>query len=292
MPVQRVVIVAILINAAILGVQTAPNLPPSTSAALEWVNTAFLALFVLELVIKLYAFRLKFFASSWNVFDFVVIAIGIIPGSGFAVLRALRVLRVLRLISMVPALRRIVEALVKAIPGILSIGVLLFILFYVGAVMGSSLFGSTFPQYFGSLGQSLISLFQIMTMDNWSILSREVATVYPWAWGFFIPFILVSAFTVLNLFIAVMVDAMKFLDDGTEDSKAPAGALRRSQTDLSESLANGLADPLQTSANPGSEATQLGADDGAQDALNPAEYRELLREVRALRAEISRMGDR
>lgn len=231
--IQRAVIVVIVVNAVVLGIQTAPGLAPSTAEWLHWIDLTCLTIFIVEIALKLYAFGLKFFRSAWNVFDFVVVAVALVPGSGFAVLRALRVLRVLRLISMVPALRRVVEALVRAVPGILSIGALLFLLFYVAAVMATTLFGASFPEYFGTLGRSLYSLFQTMTMDNWSTLSREVLAEYNWAWAFFVPFILLSAFTVLNLFIAVMVDAMKFLNDGDQ----PQDAAPSAATEYAELLA-------------------------------------------------------
>ncbi len=277
--VQRFVIAVILLNAIILGIQTAPSLGGEARQWLNYLDVACLAIFIAELLLKLYAFRLKFFKSAWNVFDFIVIAIALVPGSGFAVLRALRVLRVLRLISMVPALRRVVEALIRAVPGILSIGALLFILFYVAAVMATTLFGPSFPQYFGTLGQSLISLFQIMTMDNWSVVNNEISAVYSWAWAFFIPFILISAFTVLNLFIAVMVDALKFLnDDGTGDSET--GEAVNGETVDGEAVVGEAVDEAPDAAR---EPDAVGHQNGDAAAGHEA----LLSEIRALRAELA-----
>lgn len=230
--VQRVIIAVILLNAAVLGVETLQTLPHSVLSLLEIVDTACLAVFVVEIALKLYAQRWAFFRDAWNVFDFLIVGIALIPASGpLAVLRALRVLRVLRLVSVVPALRRVVAALVRAVPGIASIAVLLLIIFYIGAVMATNLFGDTFPELFGSLGASLFSLLQITTLDNWSVISREVSAQLPWAPAFFIPFVLVSALTVLNLFIAVIVDAMQGLgaedagraaSDGDADAAAPS----------------------------------------------------------------------
>lgn len=218
--VQNIVIVVILINAAILGMETVPALHHAIGDILIIADRVCLAVFVVELALKLYALGWSFFRSAWNVFDFIVVAISLIPGAdSFAVLRALRVLRVLRLISAVPAMRRVVDALVRAIPGITSIAGLLSIVFYVGAVMATMLFGHDFPDEFGSLGASLFSLFQIMTLDNWSVIARTVIAQVPWAWAFFVPFILISALTVLNLFIAVIVDAMTGLDH-REDAAA------------------------------------------------------------------------
>ncbi|CAM3665001.1 ion transporter [Occultella aeris] len=210
--VQRFVIVLILINAATLGLETSDAVMAGHADLLHTLDQICLAFFVVELAVKLYAFRGSFFRSSWNVFDLLVVGVALIPGSGaFGVLRSLRVLRVLRLVSMVPQLRRVVEALVKAVPGILSIGALLILLFYVSAVMATMLFGDSFPTEFGSLSRSLFTLFQIMTLDNWSVISRAVLDVHPWSVAFFVPFVLLSAFTVLNLFIAVIVDAMQHI---------------------------------------------------------------------------------
>ncbi len=211
--VQRTIIVVILINAAVLGLETVRTLPASVAEVLHVLDKLCLGIFVVEIGLKLYAQRLRFFRDAWNVFDFLVVGVALIPGSdGLAVLRALRVLRVLRLISVVPALRRVVDALVRAMPGIASIAVLLVILFYVGAVMATTLFGERFPEMFGSLGDSLFTLFQVTTLDNWSVITRDVAEVLPWAPFFFVPFVLISALTVLNLFIAVIVDAMQGID--------------------------------------------------------------------------------
>lgn len=224
--VQYVIIAVIVLNAATLGVETSEPIMARYGELLHLIDHICLAIFVAELVVKLYAFRLGFFKNSWNVFDLLVVAIALIPGSGaFGVLRSLRVLRVLRLISMVPQLRRVVEALVRAIPGILSIGALLVLVFYVGGVMATMLFRDAFPEEFGSLPHTLFSLFQVMTLDDWGNITRRVLEVYPWAGAFFLPFILLSSFTVLNLFIAVIVDAMQHLREGDmdeADEAAPA----------------------------------------------------------------------
>lgn len=217
---QNAIIAVILINAVILGLETIRDLPDTVSAVLAVLDRACLAVFVVELALKLYAQGGRFFRNAWNVFDFLVVGVALVPGAdAFAVLRALRVLRVFRLVSAIPALRRVVDALVRALPGIASIAALLVIIFYVSAVMSTMLFGEEFPQYFGDMGASLFSLFQIMTLDGWSDMAREVTEAMPWALAFFIPFVLISALTVLNLFIAVVVDAMQGLDD----SKAEMG---------------------------------------------------------------------
>jgi len=133
-----------------------------------------------------------------------------VPASeGLAVLRALRILRMLRLVSLVPSMRGVVAALLAAIPGMASIAALLGLLIYVAAVMATQLFGAAAPEHFGDLGTSLFTLFQVMTGDDWATIAREAMASYPWAWIFFVVYVLVSTFAVLNLFIAVVVRAME-----------------------------------------------------------------------------------
>lgn len=222
--VQYTIIGLILVNAAILGLETSPVIVASTGALLRVLDIAILAVFVGEIGAKMAAFGPRFFREPWNVFDFAVVAIALIPASGpLAVLRALRVLRVLRLVSMVPRLRFVVEALLKAIPGIVSIAGLMIILFYISSVMATGLFGERFPEWFGSVGASMYTLFQVMTLESWSMgIARPVMEVYPHAWLFFIPFILVATFTILNLFIAVIVDTMQSLHENTAEAERAA----------------------------------------------------------------------
>lgn len=213
--VQHAIVILIIINAVILGLETSSSVMSHIGPFLIGADRIILAVFVLEIGIKLFAYRLRFFSVAWNVFDFVVVGIALIPASGpLAVLRALRVLRVLRLISMVPKLRFIVEALLHAVPGIASIAGLMLLLFYVFAVMATGLFGDSFPQWFGSIGGSMYTLFQIMTLESWSMgIVRPVMEEYPYAWLFFVPFILIATFTMLNLFIGIIVDTMQTMHE-------------------------------------------------------------------------------
>ena len=218
--IQRYIIILIVINAVTLGLETSQALMASYGGLLHAIDRLILAVFVVEIGLKLYAHGPRFFRQPWNVFDFLVVGIALIPASGpLAVLRALRVLRVLRLISMVPRLRFVVEALLKALPGISSIGLLMLVLFYVFAVMSTGLFGAKFPEWFGSIGASMYTLFQVMTLESWSMgIVRPVMTEFPYAWAFFVPFILVATFTMLNLFIGIIVDTMQTLHDDQIDA--------------------------------------------------------------------------
>ena len=229
---ERVIITVILINSVTLGLETSPAVMQVMGPLLLAVDRIILTIFVAEIAARLYTFRFAFFRDPWSIFDFAIVAIALIPASGpFQVLRALRVLRVLRLISIVPSLRRVIGGLIAALPGMGSIIILLFMLFYVSAVMATKLYGATFPDWFGSLGASTYSLFQIMTLESWSMgIVRPVMEVHPYAWLFFVPFILLSTYSVLNLFIGVIVSAMQ--EQSMADTDADLKTLHIDNADL------------------------------------------------------------
>jgi len=208
---ERTVIALIIVNAIILGLETSETVMASYGGLLQAVDRVILMIFVVEIVARVIVFRLAFFRDPWNVFDFLVVGIALVPATGpFSVLRALRILRVLRLITRVPSLRRVVGGLLTALPGMGSVGALLALLFYMFSVMATKLFGAQFPDWFGTLGASAYSLFQIMTLESWSMgIVRPVMAAYPYAWAFFLPFIVVTTFAVLNLFIGIVVNAMQ-----------------------------------------------------------------------------------
>ena len=208
---EQVITALIVLNAIILGLETSDTVMASWGGWLLWADRILLTVFVIEIAARLVVHRLAFFRDPWSLFDFVVVGVALVPATGaFSVLRALRVLRVLRLITVAPSLKRVVSALISALPGMGAIVMLLALVFYVSAVMATMLFGESFPQWFGSLGASAYSLFQIMTLESWSMgIVRPVMEVYPYAWAFFVPFILATAFTMLNLFIGVVVNAMQ-----------------------------------------------------------------------------------
>ncbi len=207
---QNFIIAVIVANAIVLGLETSPTAMAAAGPLLHALDLAALVIFVLEIGLKLVVYRLSFFRSAWNVFDFVIVAVALVPsGQGLAVLRALRILRALRLMSMVPKMRVVVQALLSAIPSMGSVIALLMLVFYVASVMATKLFGAAFDEWFGTVGRSFYSLFQIMTLESWSMgIVRPVMETFPWAWAFFVPFILITSFTVLNLFIAIIVNAM------------------------------------------------------------------------------------
>jgi voltage-gated sodium channel len=209
--VQGALIALILVNAVVLGLETFPWAKQHWGAWLHVIDQAILAVFVVEIAMRLAAHRAAFLRDPWSVFDFVVVGIALMPSSGpFAVLRALRVLRVMRLISLVPSMRRVAGGLIAAIPGLGAVIGIIIVIVYVSAVVATKLFGERFPEWFGTLGESAFTLFQIMTLESWSMgIVRPVMEAFPYAWVFFVVYILISTFTMLNLFIAVVVNAMQ-----------------------------------------------------------------------------------
>ena len=205
------IIALVVVNAIILGLETSPTVMAAIGPVLVALDNAILAVFVAELALRFFVHRTRFFLDGWRVFDLAVVGIALAPATGdLAVLRALRVLRILRLISVIPSLRKVVTGLVTALPGMGSITVLMGLVFYVFSVMATGLFAATFPDWFGSLGKSAYSLFQIMTLESWSMgIVRPVMAQHSWAWLFFIAFIMSTTFTVLNLFIGIIVSAMQ-----------------------------------------------------------------------------------
>jgi len=210
--IQRLVIAVILANAVLLGLETVPSVNEPYGHLLLQFDRLCLMIFVVELTLAIIAMGLRgFFREPWRVFDFIVVGIALVPATGaFSILRSMRVLRLLRLASASPRMRVVVSALLAAIPGMSSIVALLLLVFYVAAVMSTKLFGADFPDWFGSINASMYTLFQIMTLESWSMgIVRPVLEVFPYAWLFFVPFIMLATFTMLNLFIAVIVDAMQ-----------------------------------------------------------------------------------
>jgi voltage-gated sodium channel len=211
--VQFFIVATILLNAVVLGLETSPDIFSAWGTGLVMLDRICLAIFVIELGLKGIAYRFTFFKSSWNIFDLLVVLVALAPGAGpWSVLRTLRVLRVLRLLTVVPALRKVVAAFLHSIPGLAGVASIMAIFFYTAGVLATKLFGADFPDWFGSLGKSLYTLFQIMTLESWSMgIVRPVMEKAPMAWLFFVPFIVIATFTILNLFIGIIVSTMQEL---------------------------------------------------------------------------------
>ena len=208
---ERTIMALIVVNAVTLGLETSERAMSAAGPLLIALDRVILSLFVAELAIRFYVRRLAFFRDPWRIFDLIVVGVALLPATGnLSILRAFRILRVLRLISTIPSMRRVVAGLLNAIPGMGSIALLLGLIFYVFAVMATKLFGGLFPEWFGTIGASAYSLFQIMTLESWSMgIARPVMEAFPYAWMFFVPFIVITTFAVLNLFVGIIVDAMQ-----------------------------------------------------------------------------------
>ena len=225
----RFITVVIVFNAITLGLETSTSVMERFGPLLHVLDRTVLIIFVVELLAKMFAFGWRYFTVGWNIFDFIIVGIALMPASGeLSVLRSLRILRVLRLVAIVPSMRKVVMALMAAIPGVSSVIALLSLVYYVFAVMVTKLYGKAFPDWFGTVGESMYSLFQIMTLESWSMgIVRPVMEKFPNAWLVFVPFILMTSFAVINLFIAVIVNAM------TEQSHAEAEALKEEMHEVS-----------------------------------------------------------
>lgn len=245
---ERAVVALIVTNAALLGLDTYDTVHARYGHVIGLIDRLILSVFVIELALRLYVARLAFFRDPWSVFDLLVVGVALLPAAGpLSVLRALRILRALRLITAIPSMRRVVGGLIEALPGMGSIVALLALIFYVASVIATELYGDRFPEWFGTLGRSAYTLFQIMTLESWSMgIVRPVMDVYPWAWVFFIAFIVVTSFAVLNLFIGIIVNAMQKeheelleaerqkTDDELQQILAELRVLRRELRELAE----------------------------------------------------------
>ena len=216
--VRKFITAVILFNAVILGLETSDMAMAKVGLLIGFLDRMCLAIFVLELVLKLLVYRLRFFRDGWNIFDFVIVAVSLVPAAQS--LSVLRILRILRVVSVAPRLRRVVEGFITALPGMASVFLLMGIIFYIGSVISTQLFSTDFPKWFGSLAQSAYSLFQIMTLESWSMgIVRPVMEVYPYAWAFFVPFIMVTTFAVVNLLVGLIVNSMQDAHSEEADQK-------------------------------------------------------------------------
>ena len=210
---------AIVTNAVVIGLDTSVALSARFGGAFALASQTFLAVFVIEALIKMAAVwpRLRdYFADGWNLFDFTVIAVSLLPATGeLATLAGLaRLFRVLRLVSVLPELRLIVATLIRSVPGMFNVLALMSIVFYVYGVAGYHLFRDVDPTHWRTLGISLLSLFRIVTLEDWTDIMYAALDHHWWAWTYFVSFVVVGTFVVINLFIAVVINS---LDEAKQD---------------------------------------------------------------------------
>ena len=244
---QSSIMCLIILNAVILGLQTSPVVMEAIGSEINLLDEVMLIIFIIELVLRICAKGLNFFRDPWGLFDFLVVAITLVPSNeALSVLRALRVLRVFRTVSRVPRLRRIVAALLHAIPGVGAIIALLLLVFYVFSVITTTIFGQDFPEWFGNIGASMFTLFQIMTLESWAMgIVRPVMEVYPWSWVLFVTFLMLASFTVLNLFIAVIIDSMQSLNEEKQSGEGDKLSIYGNKIDEQNQSIEKLRDELK-----------------------------------------------
>ncbi len=219
---QNAILIVIAINAVIMGLQTSASVNAAIGPVLVILDYICLGIFILELVLKLLAYGFRFFTDGWNWFDLIIVVCSVFSGLAFLkVLRVFRIfrifrtfkalkgLRAMRMVSRLDKLRMIIGAIGKSIPGISWTAVLLLLIYYIFALIGTSLFGEAFPEWFGSIGKSLYTLFQVMTLESWSMgISRPVMEAFSWAWLYFVPFVLISSFVVMNVVVGIVVNSI------------------------------------------------------------------------------------
>lgn len=231
---KNFIITLIVLNGITLGLATSKEFMQNYGQILLLVDAIIIAVFTIEITLRIYVYKKEFFKDPWSLFDFFVVAISLVPANaGLQILRVLRVLRLFRLLTVVPQMRLIIGALIGVIPGIASVSMVLLLFFYVFAIMATNLFGDAFPQWFGTLGESMYTLFQIMTLESWSMgIVRPVMEVYPHAWIFFVVYILIVTFIMVNLFIGLVVDAI-FTIKEHEKEKEPSD-MEKLQNEIKE----------------------------------------------------------
>ena len=209
-PFQWAILAVILFNSILFGLETSREMMQSHGVALQRLDQICLWIFVAELSLKIAAYGLGFPRDPWNVFDFLIVAVSFAPDMGMlSSVRLFRVLRIFKLVSGMRHMRIIISAILRSLPGVSWAGMLLLLVYYVYGIIGTNLFGSTFPAWFGSLGKSVYSLFQIMTLESWSMgIARPVIEKFPYAWVFFVSYILLSSFIVMNIVVGIVLNSI------------------------------------------------------------------------------------
>ena len=213
-PFTAIVVGTIAVNAVVLGLQTYEELDDRWGSMLLAINAACVAVFIVELCIRVAAYwpkPLQFFRNGWNVFDFIVVSATFVPGiSGSStLLRLLRVLRVVRIVRVLPDLRILLLGVWRSVPPLASIAAVTAMILFVYGMVGWILFGDELPEEWGNIGEAMLTLFVMLTLENWPTYMEEAAAVEPWAWLYFVSFILVAAFIVLNVLIGIVLNSME-----------------------------------------------------------------------------------
>jgi voltage-gated sodium channel len=246
------IIGVIILNAIVLGLETSPGLQTSFGGVFRWFSHVAQAIFAVEILIRITAHwprPQQFYRDGWNNFDFIVVAAAFIPATGGLsnLARLARLLRVTRLVSALPELRLIFETLVRSIPSIAHIVALLCVFVYVYAIAGHQLFSAVDPDHWGSLGASLVTLFQVLTLEDWHEVHAAVRETHPWSWAFFLSYIVVAVMVVANLAVAVIINSLEAAKQADARQSLPTNAAPTLQklAEIRQSLAS-LEDELRS----------------------------------------------
>lgn len=236
---KNTIVLIILINSIVLGLITSEAIYAKFGELLEFILSACVVIFTVEITLRIIAKGWRFFLNGWNIFDFLLITMALMPETGAAItFRVFRVLRALRMVSSMKKLRHIVSAILVSAPHVFWAAVLEMIIFYIFGIMGQNLFHEAFPQWFGTLGETIYTLFQVTTLESWSMgIARPVMKVYPWAWMYFVPFVMISSYIVLNVVVGVVVNATSDIsEDDNISMKDKIKAKKVTNTELSEQI--------------------------------------------------------
>jgi len=236
---KNTIVLIILINSIVLGLITSEAIYAKFGELLEFILSACVVIFTVEITLRIIAKGWRFFLNGWNIFDFLLITMALMPETGAAItFRVFRVLRALRMVSSMKKLRHIVSAILVSAPHVFWAAVLEMIIFYIFGIMGQNLFHEAFPQWFGTLGETVYTLFQVTTLESWSMgIARPVMKVYPWAWMYFVPFVMISSYIVLNVVVGVVVNATSDIsEDDNISKKDKIKAKKVTNTELSEQI--------------------------------------------------------
>lgn len=227
MPFTVFIVMVILGNAVVIGMETYPSMQVRYGENLHLVDKIILGIFIAEIMLKIIACGRRpydFFRDGWNTFDFIIVAAAFIPGiqSQTTILRLIRLLRVLRLLSALPSMQVMVLAVVHSIPAIGQMALLASLLFYIYAVIGQTWFGAHDPQYWGTVHIALLSLFRVLTLEDWTDLMYTTMERYPYSWVFFVSFVLFATFVIFNMLIGVILNSMDEARKTIRDEQARA----------------------------------------------------------------------
>jgi voltage-gated sodium channel len=232
-PLQRIVdspaftaavVAVILANALVLGLQTYPSIDREYGNALDWLNKIFLGFFVVEIATRIAAYGRRpwrFFMDGWNVFDFLAVALAFGPGlrENSTVLRLARLARIVRVVHLLPDVRILITAVIRSLPPLASMAILTTLILFVYGMVGWQLFGEEVPNRWGTIGDAMLTLFVMLTLEDFPVYMEEGMQIHPWSWIFFVSFILVAAFVVINVFIAIVLNSM---EEARELERRPA----------------------------------------------------------------------